>query len=166
MFVQHQWSLVRRLTSINSHIGLPRIFLSTQAKRSIPITFGSGIIGDLADASVLAKQGGTVVHAVVASSRAENPTEDFLALTVDYRDRSYAHGRIPSNPARRERNGTDDEVLVARIIDRTMRPLFPRGYCDEVQLTVTSHSVDTDYDSIVTAVNAASCALSLSSQPW
>lgn len=105
-----------------------------------------------------------MVHAVVASARAEKPTQDFLALTVDYRDRAYAHGRVPVNVSRRERHGSDEEILAARAIDRAVRPLFPRGYVDEVQITVTAHSVDGD--TVVTAVNTASCALSLSSQPW
>jgi polyribonucleotide nucleotidyltransferase len=113
---------------------------------------------------VLGRHGGTVVHAVVASARAEKPTQDFLALTVDYRDRAYAHGRVPLNASRRERHGSDEEILAARAIDRAVRPLFPRGYVDEVQITVTAHAVDGD--AVVTAVNTASCALSLSSQPW
>jgi polyribonucleotide nucleotidyltransferase len=87
-------------------------------------------------------------------------------LTVDYRSRSYAFGRIPQLNTRRERHGTDDEILVARIIDRAVRPLFPKGYVNEVQITVTTHAADGIHDPTIAAVNAASLALMKSRQPW
>ena len=67
------------------------------------------------------------MHATVCSNRNPSPTDDFLPLTVDYRSRAYAFGRIPLSANRRERHGADDEVLVARVIDRAVRPLFPPG---------------------------------------
>jgi polyribonucleotide nucleotidyltransferase len=126
-------------------------------------------LGHLAEGSVLAKQGDTVVHATICSKRTDlTNVEDtsMLPLTVDYRSRRYAFGSIPEALNRRERHGTDDEILVARIIDRAIRPLFPKGYLDEVQLTVTSHASDGINDPTIVAVNAASAALMQSKQPW
>ena len=123
-------------------------------------------LGHLADASAICSHGGSVLHATVCSARNADPTDDFLPLTVDYRSRAYAFGRIPQSVNRRERHGTDDEILVARVIDRAIRPLFPAGYVSDVQVTVTTHAADGIHDPTIAAVNAASCALLLSRQPW
>lgn len=130
------------------------------------LIFGYGLIGDLADSSILARQGGTVVHAVVTSERNASPEGDFLPLTVDFRSRSYAVGKLPASANKRERANSDDEILAARIVDRAIRPLFPKGFVDTVQVLVTSHSADSVHDPVVVGVNAASAALSVSSQPW
>lgn len=124
-------------------------------------------MGHLTEASILGKAGGTVVHTALASKVPdEAPKEDFLPLTVDYRSRAYAFGKLPVNPKKRERHGDDDEILVARFVDRAVRPLFPKGYVNDVQLTITSHAVDAVNDPTVLAVNAASFALMQSKQPW
>lgn len=125
-----------------------------------------GCMGHLADASAICNQGGSVVHATVCSGRNNDPQNDFLPLTVDYRSRAYAFGRIPVGFNRRERHGGEEEILVARIIDRAIRPLFPKGYVSEVQVTVTAHASDGINDPSIAAVNAASMALMLSKQPW
>jgi polyribonucleotide nucleotidyltransferase len=128
--------------------------------------FATGIMGNLSESSVICRAGGSVVHAVVNSQRSDDPKEAFLPLTVDYRSRSYAFGKIPDLPQRRERHGTDDELLVARCIDRAVRPLFPKGYVNEVQLLVTTHAADGVHDPTIAAMNAASFALLQSRQPW
>ena len=135
-----------------------------------------GPLGHLSEGSALCRLGGTVVHAAVNSAdnspvggdaAAMVEGDGSLPLTVDYRARYYAFGRIPGSLNRRERHGGDDEVLVARVIDRAVRPLFPKaGYLNEVQLTVTLHAADGEQDPVVAAVNAASVALMLSRQPW
>lgn len=130
------------------------------------LVFSTGIMGHLSEASVLCKQGGTVVHAVVNSAWESDAQHAFLPLTVDYRSRNYSIGVVPSLPSRRERHGTDDEILVSRCIDRVVRPLFPKGYVNEVQILATSHAADGIHDPTIAAVNAASFALTLSKQPW
>ena len=122
-------------------------------------------MANLAESSILATQGGTVVHATVCSAPSTS-SDDFLPLTVDYRDRYYASGQVPSFSNRRERHGSEGEVLIARVIDRAIRPLFVKGYTNEVQVTVTAHAIDGIHDPIVLAVNAASYALMHSKQPW
>jgi len=142
--------------------------MSGEHKASIAsgLTFSTGIIGHLSEASVMCNAGGSVVHAVVNSARPEGPTNAFLPLTVDYRSRQYAFGHIPKTNARREKHGGDDEILVSRCIDRAVRPLFPKGYVNEVQLLVTAHAADGVNDPTIAAVNAASFALMCSDQPW
>jgi polyribonucleotide nucleotidyltransferase len=138
---------------------------SVGSTNSVSFSVG-GSFAHLADSSAICSNGGSVVHATVCSARTLDPVDDFLPLTVDYRSRSYAFGRIPQSINRRERHGTDDEVLVARVIDRAIRPLFPPGFVNEVQITVTAHAVDGVHDPTITAVNAASCALTNSNLPW
>lgn len=144
-------------------------FMSGESKASTAggLTFSTGIIGHLSEASVMCNTGGSVVHAVVNSARqADNPTSAFLPLTVDYRSRHYAFGKISQLASRREKHGTDDEILISRCIDRAVRPLFPKGYVNEVQLLVTAHAADGVHDPTIQAVNAASFALMVSQQPW
>ena len=143
-------------------------FMSGEHKASIAsgLTFSTGLIGHLSESSVMCSAGGSVVHAVVNSARAENPESAFLPLTVDYRSRQYAFGQFPATLSRREKHGSDDEILVSRCIDRAVRPLFPKGYVDEVQLLVTAHAADGVHDPTIAAVNAASFALMCSEQPW
>ena len=150
----------------NATTGFNFIAGEYQATTGSGLTFGTGIMGHLSESSVLCKQGGSVVHAVVNSAQSQDVKEAFLPLTVDYRSRQYAFGIIPSTPQRRERHGGDDEILVARCIDRVLRPLFPKGYVDEVQVLVTTHAADGIHDPTIAAVNAASFALLQSQQPW
>lgn len=124
-------------------------------------------MGHLSESSILASAGGSVVHVAVNSQAPAETKEDFLPLTVDYRARMSAFGLIPEGSRRREKSpGSDDEILVARFIDRAIRPLFPSGYVEEVQVTVTNHSTDGVHDPTVLALNATSMALLRSKQPW
>ena len=144
-----------------------RVFVRGDAVDGSLISFAAGgPLANLTESSAVCSHGGSVVHATVASKRNPDPSDDFLPLTVDYRSRSYAFGRIPSTNNRRERHGNDEEVLVARMIDRAVRPLFPPGFVSELHLTVTTHAADGTNDPTVAAVNAASLALLRSRAPW
>ena len=101
------------------------------------ITFETGRIARQAAAAVLARSGDTVVLATVATTDQPRPGADFFPLTVEYREKLAAAGRIPGNYNRREGRITDAEVLTSRLIDRTVRSLFPKSYRSEVQIQVT-----------------------------
>lgn len=136
------------------------------SKTDPELSFHHGRIGHLTESSVLCRHRDTVVHIALASKRNADATSDFLPLTVEFRNRQSASGFIPDTPIRRERGSSDEEVLAARVIDRTVRPLFPKGYVDEVNITVTTQSTDGIRDPLVAAVNGASYALLRSNQPW
>lgn len=132
-----------------------------------PMLFSEGqSLGHLARGSTLARQGDTVLHAVVCASRKNECKDRFLQLVVDYKYRSYAGGDVPNNKKRRELNNMEEDILIARIIDRSLRPLFPEGYLNDLQLTVTLHAFDSIHDPIPLAVNAAAIALIQSKIPW
>lgn len=113
---------------------------SSAVPNSKLVFYDGGSMGHLAEASAVCSQGGSLVHATVCSARNTNPEDDSLPLSVDYRSRAYAFGRIGTQSNRRERHGTDEEILVGRFVDRAIRPLFPKGYVNEVQVTVTAHA--------------------------
>ena len=150
----------------SSASGFTNMAGNTQATSQNGLVFSTGVMGHLSESSVLCTSGGSVVHAVLNSTKVNDPTSAFLPLTVDYRSRSYAFGMFPATSMRRERHGGDEEILVARCIDRAVRPLFPKGYVNDVQLLVTTHAADGIHDPTITAVNAASFALLQSKQPW
>lgn len=146
----------------------------TTVRRSLShLQYNQGSFGHLARGSVLSTRGGTVVHAAVCIAPIAEETDDvFVPLNVEYRARHYAYGAIPGNIQRRERHGTDDEVLVARFVDRSIRPLFDKGLWPNIHITVTNHATDGIHDPTVLAVNAASLALmkagytTTASSPW
>ena len=114
--------------------------------------------------AVLLRQGKSVVLATVAHE--DKPVEeDFLPLTVQYIEKSYAAGRIPGGYIKRETKPSDSETLTARIIDRSLRPLFPKGYAYPTQIVVLVLSCDSEVDLQVMSLNAASVALYLSDIP-
>lgn len=114
--------------------------------------------------AVLLRQGKSVVLATVA--REDKPVEeDFLPLTVQYIEKAYAAGRIPGGYVKRETKPGDNETLTARIIDRSLRPLFPKGYAYPTQIVVLVLSCDSEVDLQVMSLNAASVALYLSDIP-
>ena len=114
--------------------------------------------------AVLLTQGKTVMLATVA--REDKPVEeDFLPLTVQYIEKTYAAGRIPGGYIKRETKPSDNETLTARIIDRSLRPLFPKGYAYPTQIVVLVLSCDSEVDLQVMSLNAASVALYLSDIP-
>src|ERR671911_2022284 len=130
------------------------------------ISFETGKLAKQADGSVIVRLGDTMV--LVTACYAANPREgiDFLPLTVDYREYTYASGRIPGGFFKREGKPSEKEVLTSRLIDRPHRPLFPAGWRFETQIIALVLSADTENDSDVLAITGASAALSMSSIPF
>src|SRR3990172_1806403 len=130
------------------------------------LTISTGNLAGQANAAVLASYGETVVLATVVSS----PLKVYLGyfpLTVEYQERLYAGGRIKgSRWVKREGRPTDEEILIGRLIDRSIRPLFPETYKKEVQVVLTVLSVDMENDPSILSAIATSAALAVSSMPW
>uniref|UniRef100_R7W9G5 Polyribonucleotide nucleotidyltransferase 2, mitochondrial n=1 Tax=Aegilops tauschii TaxID=37682 RepID=R7W9G5_AEGTA len=119
-----------------------------------------------ANGSVVISMEDTNVLSTVAAAKSSDPVRDFLPLTVDYQEKQYAQGVIPTTYMRREGAPKERELLCGRLIDRPIRPLFPRGFYHEVQITVNVLSSDGKQDPDVMAANASSAALMLSDVPW
>ncbi len=130
------------------------------------LTIESGKMAKQAGGSVLIKYGDTAV--IVAATGSAQPREgiDFFPLTVDYEERLYAVGKIPGGFIKREGRPSEAAVLASRLIDRPIRPLFPDGFRNDVQVIATVLSVDQDNAPDVTAMIGASCALSISDVPF
>src|SRR4051794_4452354 len=129
------------------------------------LRFETGKLAKQADGSVIVRYGDSVV--LVTACRAANAREgiDFLPLTVDYREYTYASGRIPGGFFKREGEPAEKEVLTSRVIDRPIRPLFPSGWRYETQIIALVLSADTENDTDVLAITGASAALALSEVP-
>jgi len=125
----------------------------------------TGRLAKQAAGSVLVQFGDTVVLASVTVSPNQSHLP-FFPLTVEYREKTYAAGKIPGGFLKREGRPSDKEILADRIIDRSIRPLFPEGFKNEVQVFVTVVSADQEHDADVLAAFAASAALSISPIPW
>ena len=130
------------------------------------LSFETGKLAKQADGSVLVRMGDTVVLVTACHASSPRVGIDFLPLTVDYREFTYASGRIPGGFFKREGKAAEKEVLTSRLIDRPIRPLFPAGWAFETQIIAMVISADTDYDSDVLAVTGAGCALALSEMPF
>src|SRR6187200_2784278 len=130
------------------------------------LRFETGKLAKQAGGSVMVRYGDSVV--LVTACRAANAREgiDFLPLTVDYREYTYASGRIPGGFFKREGKPADKEVLTSRVIDRPIRPLFPSGWRYETQIIALVLSADTENDTDVLAITGASAALALSEIPF
>ncbi len=130
------------------------------------LTLESGRIARQADGAVLATYGETTVLATAVGQRQSKPGQDFFPLTVNYQEKYYAAGRIPGGFFKREGRPTEKETLTSRLIDRPIRPLFVKGFKNEVQVicTVMSHDLENDPD--VVAMIAASAALTISGMPF
>src|SRR5215213_3513128 len=126
----------------------------------------TGKMARQADGAVVATYGETTVLATVVSAKEPKPGIDFLPLTVNYQERTYAAGRIPGGYFKREGRPTEKETLVSRLIDRPIRPLFVEGYRNETQVIVTVLSHDLENDPDIVALVAASAALTLSGVPF
>lgn len=126
----------------------------------------TGKVARQADGAVVASYGDTVVLATVVGAKAAKPGQDFFPLTVNYQEKFYAAGRIPGGFFKREGRPTEKETLVSRLIDRPIRPLFPEGFRNEVQVVVNVLSHDLDNDPDVLGLVAASAALTLSGIPF
>ncbi|MEY4505422.1 MAG: hypothetical protein RL154_1723, partial [Pseudomonadota bacterium] len=124
----------------------------------------TGELARFADGAVLFKEDDTVILATVVSDK-KPKDDDFLPLTVQYIEKAYAAGKFPGGFIKRESKPSDFEVLTSRIIDRSLRPLFPKGYCYETQITVMVLSCDDNADLQKCALNAAAAALYISDLP-
>src|SRR6201998_1274675 len=131
-----------------------------------PLRLETGKIARQADGAVLATYGETVVLATVVAAQAPREGVDFLPLTVDYIEKTYAAGRIPGGYFKREGRPTEKETLVSRLIDRPIRPLFVEGWRNETQVVVTVLSHDMENDPDILALVAASAALTISGAPF
>jgi polyribonucleotide nucleotidyltransferase len=129
------------------------------------LSLETGRLARQAHGAALAQYGETVVLATVVSASEPNPNVDFLPLTVDYQERTFAAGKIPGGFFKREGRPSEKEILTSRLIDRAMRPLFLKGYDCETQIVVTVLSADRDNDPDVLSLIAASTALELSDIP-
>ena len=130
------------------------------------ILLSTGKIAKQANGSVLLRQGDTVVLVTAVMSDEERTGIDFIPLTVEYRERTAAAGRVPGGFFKREMRPSDHETLTSRIVDRSLRPLFPKTLRNETQVLATVLSFDPTADPKVLAITGASLALHLSDIPW
>ncbi len=133
---------------------------------STDLVFETGRIAKQAHGSVLAIQGEAMVLSCACVSPDVKPQQDFFPLTVEYREKSSSAGRIPGNFFRREGRPSEREILVSRLTDRPIRPLFPKDFLNEVQVFSTVFSADNENNPDVMSINAASAALHISKIPF
>lgn len=126
----------------------------------------TGKLAKLANGSVWVQYGDTVVLAATVANREQSPDQDFFPLTVDYREKAYAAGKIPGGYIKREGRPSETEILSARLIDRSLRPMFPEGFKNEVQVFVWVLSADKENDADILGIIGASTALSISDIPF
>lgn len=141
-----------------------RVIVETEFHGS-KLSFESGWLAKQAGGAVLARQGDTMVLATVCSADAR-PDQDFFPMVVEYQEKTYAAGKIPGGFIKREGRPSEGEILTCRLIDRPIRPLFPEGYCDEVQVICTVVSSDGVNNPNTLAICAASAALHISDLPF
>lgn len=130
------------------------------------LTLETGEIARQADGAVLVNMDDTVVLVTVVAAKEAKEGQDFFPLTVDYLERTYAAGRIPGGFFKREGRPSEKETLTSRLIDRPLRPLFPEGFYNEVQIVATVVSSNSEVDSDIPAMIGASAALSLAGIPF
>ncbi|MEE8042361.1 MAG: polyribonucleotide nucleotidyltransferase, partial [Pseudomonadales bacterium] len=126
----------------------------------------TGRIAKQSSGAVLVTMDGTVVLCTVVAEKKARPGRDFFPLTVNYQEKTYAAGKIPGGFFRREGRPSEKEQLTSRLIDRPLRPLFPKGFMNEVQVICTVMSVDRDVDPDIASLIGASAALALSGIPF
>ncbi len=130
------------------------------------ITFETGKLAQLADGAVQVRIGDTIVLATATAARSVRPGADFFPLTVDIEERTYAAGKIPGSFFRREGKASDQAILICRLIDRPLRPSFPKGFRNEVHIVGTVFGADQQNPHDIIAINAASAALMISGIPF
>jgi polyribonucleotide nucleotidyltransferase len=141
------------------------------AKQSFPfgshsVTIETGELARQADGAVVVSMGDTVVLVTAVARKQAQPGKDFFPLTVNYQEKTFAAGRIPGGFFRREGRPSESETLISRLIDRPIRPLFPDGFFNEVQVVATVVSLDPEIQSDIPAMLGASAALSLAGVPF
>lgn len=130
------------------------------------VTLETGEIARQATGAVMVSMGDTVVLVTVVGQREAEPGRDFFPLTVNYQERTYAAGKIPGGFFKREGRPSEKETLTSRLIDRPLRPLFPKGFTNEVQIIATVVSLDKEIDPDVPAIIGSSAALAVSGIPF
>jgi polyribonucleotide nucleotidyltransferase len=130
------------------------------------MTIETGKVAKQADGAVVVRFGGSMVLATCVAAKSAKEAQDFFPLTVEYRERAYAGGRIPGGYFKREGAPVKKETLTSRLIDRPIRPLFPDGFRNEVQVICLTISGDQENDPDILAMNGASAALCLSGIPF
>src|SRR5688500_13029251 len=130
------------------------------------LTLETGRIARQADGAVLAAYGETVVLCAVTAAKGVKEGQDFFPLTVHYQEKFFAAGRIPGGFFKRERGATEKETLTSRLIDRPVRPLFPEGFYNEINVIAQVLSYDGESEPDIVAMIAASAALTISGVPF
>jgi polyribonucleotide nucleotidyltransferase len=130
------------------------------------VTLSTGELARQADGAVLVTMSETVVLVTAVGMKKATPGRDFFPLTVNYQEKTYAAGRIPGGFFKREGRPTEKETLTSRLIDRPIRPLFPEGFINEVQVVASVLSVNSEVDPDIAALLGASAALSISGLPF
>ncbi|WP_349254988.1 polyribonucleotide nucleotidyltransferase [Zoogloea sp.] len=145
---------------------LPTSIKKTFTYGSHTVTFETGEIARQAHGAVMVTMDDTVVLATVVAAKNAKPGQDFFPLTVDYVEKFYAAGRIPGGFFKREGRPTEKETLTSRLIDRPIRPLFPDGFYNEVQVIVQAMSLNPEVDADIPAMLGASAALAIAGIPF
>lgn len=130
------------------------------------VTLETGEIARQADGAVMVNMGGTVVMVTAVANKTVAEGQDFFPLTVDYQEKFYASGRVPGGYLKREGRPSENETLIARLIDRPLRPLFPEGFFNEIQVIATVMASNPKVSPDIPAMIGASCALKLSGVPF
>ena len=130
------------------------------------VTFETGEIARQASGAVMVSMGETIVFVTAVGLKRGSEGRDFFPLTVDYQERTYAAGQIPGGFFRREGRPSENETLLCRLIDRPIRPLFPKGFTNEVQIIATVMSLDPEIDPDIPALLGASAACAISGMPF
>jgi polyribonucleotide nucleotidyltransferase len=130
------------------------------------VTIETGALARQATAAVMVTMDDTSVFVSVVGKKTATPGQDFFPLTVNYQERTYAAGKIPGGFFKREGRPSEEETLIARLIDRPIRPLFPDGFVNEVQVIATVVSVNPQVQPDIVALIGTSAALSLSGIPF
>ncbi|MEM9445594.1 MAG: polyribonucleotide nucleotidyltransferase [Verrucomicrobiota bacterium] len=130
------------------------------------ITFETGKVAKLADGAVTIRSGETIILVTAVSQTKVKEGQDFFPLTVDYREKAAAAGQFPGGYFKREGRPSEKEILTARMTDRPLRPLFPKGYLYDTQIISVLLSADGENDPDILSINGASAALMLSDIPW
>ena len=130
------------------------------------VSLTTGAIARQADGAVMVNMADTVVLVTAVGKKAADPGRDFFPLTVNYQEKTYAAGKIPGGFFKREGRPAEKETLVCRLIDRPIRPLFPKGFKNEVQVIATVMSLNPEVDADIPALLGASAALAISGMPF
>src|SRR5208282_2347099 len=142
------------------------VFKKTFSYGPHTVTLETGELARQADGAVLASMGETVVLVTACARKTAVPGRDFFPLTVNYIEKTYAAGRIPGGFFKREGRPTEKETLTSRLIDRPIRPLFPEGFINDVQVVAQVISVNSEVDPDIASLLGASAALAISGMPF